>query len=104
MIRYDANMRKVRRIVVNNQTFQWRVEEIDWDNVLLKVWIDGKKALPWFTLNKRFNNLELSSITPKLVAHLISCIIKHHEIPTEKYKTLHFILHKNGEIVQKAML
>lgn len=47
---------KVRKILVEDREYNWAVSEIDWDRVLLKVWVSGNKKCPWFTTEKRFKN------------------------------------------------
>ena len=47
---------KIREIQVDSQTYIWRVIEIDWETVLLKVWIKGQKKAPWFSVKKQFDD------------------------------------------------
>ncbi len=66
----------------------WGVNELDWYTVRIKVWIDGNKRIPWFEMQKKFddpwinfqevskgelvsNEEDSTPVTPSLVAAYI---------------------------------
>ena len=84
---------KVREISVDACVYVWGVTERDWHTIRLKVWVKGKKHVPWFVVEKKFhdpwiNFSELSKgtlksdeecstpITPGLVAAYIKEVKK----------------------------
>ncbi len=59
--------KKVRKIVVDETSFHWAVQERFWPEVYLKVWFEGKKSKPWLVVE--FAQVE--SVTPSIVASII---------------------------------
>ena len=47
---------KIREINVDSCTYVWRVTELDWHTIRLKVWIKGNKKFPWFIVEKKFDD------------------------------------------------
>ena len=104
---------KIRSITVDGRDYRWSVKEIDWDNVLLTVWVEGVKNRPWFTTEKRFNNpwyflgqinektipkLQLKPITPKHVAAAIKLVMANYGCPNTVNETLQVKITEDGKI------
>jgi len=104
---------KIRKIVVEDKEYNWAVSEIDWDRVLLKVWINGIKKCPWFTTEKRFNNpwhfigqineeniekFQFEPVTPKHVAAAINLVRKEFGDPEADFKTLSLKIESDGNV------
>lgn len=101
--------KKIRHITVNGQKFNWRVTTADSDDVLIKIWIDGFKRLPWIEATFPFKDPWLhfadlieehkgyydasednlwEGITPKKVSIIIETVIKDKGLPFEIKKTV----------------
>ena len=104
---------KVRKIIVEDREYSWAVSEIDWDRVLLKVWIHGVRRCPWFTTEKRFHNpwyfiglineenfakFQFEPVTPKHVAAAISIVRKAYGDPAGDFKTLTLRIESDGKV------
>ena len=111
---------KVRKIVVDLNTYVWGVTELDWHTVNIKVWVKGNKRVPWFEVKKKFddpwlNFPELSKgelksdkesstpVTPSLIESYIK-EIKKQNIDAIRNKTIYLQTSKEGNLVlqQKA--
>lgn len=101
--------KKIRHITVNNQKYNWRVTRIDPHYVLVKIWIDGLKKLPWIEVKFPFEDLWLNfadlveknngyydasednlleGITPKKVSLIIEAVIRDKGLPFEIEKPI----------------
>jgi len=101
--------KKIRHITVNGQKYNWRVTSADSENILLKIWIDGFKRLPWIEATFPFKDPWLNfadlvekingsydasndnlreGITPKKVSTIIETVTKDKGLPTEVKKTI----------------
>ena len=58
---------RVRKIVVDEFSYNWTVQERFWPEGYLKIWIEGQKVRPWLVIE--FVMLEV--VTPSLVASII---------------------------------
>ncbi|VUD67266.1 hypothetical protein TDB9533_03706 [Thalassocella blandensis] len=106
---------KIRNIFVKDREFTWSITEIDWDKVLLKIWISGHKRNPWITINRDFHNpwyligqvkeenidnLKLNPITPKNVASIIELALVEFGEPKEGFKQMHVAFNDLGKLVK----
>jgi hypothetical protein len=93
---------KVRNIVIDNEKFVWSVTEIDWNYVCIKVWAKGVKAQPWFQVKKRFDDPlgNFTPVTPKLVAWLITKILKSYGVLKQPFITMSFEIDDDGNLLK----
>ncbi|WP_431688109.1 hypothetical protein [Hahella sp. NBU794] len=103
---------KTRLITVNDARYVWLVDEVEWNLLKLKVWREGEKSAPWFTLDKDVNipwrfSPEIAettpdiafSVTPKLVAEAIRQIGSQFGFPGENSKTLNLCVSADGKSI-----
>jgi hypothetical protein len=63
---------KLRTIVVNDQSFIWRVVRPKQSHVILRVWIEGQKQLPWAEITCRIDDPWLSFNEGQVIGSLDS--------------------------------
>jgi len=105
---------KVRNITVDRDSFVWGVTELDWKTVNIKVWKEENKRIPWFEVQKKFddpwiNFSEMSKgeivsdeegstpVTPSLIA---ACIkeVKSQDWQSEVNKPIYLKIIKFGNL------
>ncbi|ABC32386.1 hypothetical protein HCH_05733 [Hahella chejuensis KCTC 2396] len=103
---------RTRLITVNDARYVWLVDEIEWNLLRLKVWREGEKSAPWFTLDKGMNipwrfspkiaeaTPDTSfSVTPKLVAEAIRQVRSQLGFPEENDKALNLYVSSDGKSI-----
>jgi len=101
--------KKIRSIVVKGSKFNWRVSPLDESFVSLRVWVDGIKQMPWFTVRYTYrdpwlnfaeiversggfhefkDDSILQGVTPGKIATIISHVVKAAGLPEEVKKTI----------------
>ena len=58
---------RIRKIVVDETSYNWTVQERFWPEGYLKIWVEGQKTRPWLVIE--FAQLE--EVTPSLVASIL---------------------------------
>ena len=100
--------KKIRSIIVEGSKFNWRVNALDENFVSLRIWIDGIKQMPWFTVRYPYrdpwlnfaeiversggfhefkDDSILQGVTPGKIAKIINHVIEIVGLPTEVKKT-----------------
>ncbi|WLQ14244.1 hypothetical protein O5O45_31490 [Hahella aquimaris] len=103
---------KTRLITVNDARYVWLVDEVEWNLLRLKVWREGEKGAPWFTLDKDMNipwrfSPEIAeatpdasfSVTPKLVAEAIMQVRSQFGFLGEHNNALNLCVSTDGKSI-----
>ncbi|AZZ90636.1 hypothetical protein EUZ85_07855 [Hahella sp. KA22] len=103
---------RTRLITVNDIRYVWLVDEVEWNLLRLKVWREGEKRAPWFTLDRDMNipwrfSPEIAattpdtpfSVTPKLVAEAIRQVGLQFGFSDENSKALNLCVSSDGNSI-----
>lgn len=101
--------KKIRHINVDGNQFNWRVSNLNESHISLRVWVNGFKRLPWFTVRYPYRDpwlnfaeiIEenggffdfgddsiLQGVTPGKIAKMISHVLAAVGKPDEVKSTL----------------
>jgi hypothetical protein len=101
--------KRIRHISVEGNSFSWRVNSLDENYVSLRIWVEGQKRMPWFTVLYPYrdpwlnfaqiveesggsftfeDNSILQGVTPGKIAKIISYVLSNIEKPQAVEHTL----------------